>query len=81
MTPQKDNIKRMMYCARKFLDSKMSVKTAADLKEIHGIVLDPDATNKDALDAVVLKKAREGDPEYIEAAKKYGLLPDGESNE
>ena len=53
MTPEKDNIKRMMYCARDFLDSKMSAKTAADLKEIHGIVLGPDATNKDALDAVV----------------------------
>ena len=24
MAPEKDNIKRMMYCARKFLDSKMS---------------------------------------------------------
>ena len=81
MKTPKDTIKRLQYSARKFLDSTMSAKTAADLKEIHGIVLCPDATNKDALDAVVLKKAREGDPEYIEAAKKYGLLPDGESNE
>ena len=81
MKVTKDFTKRFMVSERQFLNSKMSLKTASDLKEIHGIVLEPDATNLDALNAIVLKKAREGDPEYIEAAKKCGLLPDGESNE
>lgn len=81
MKPEKDSIVRMRYSARKFLDSKMTLKVAEDLKEIHGIILGPDATNRDALDAVILKKAREGAPEYIKAAKKYGLMPDGEGNE
>lgn len=81
MMPEKDSIVRMRYSARKFLDSKMTLKVAEDLKEIHGIILGPDATNRDALDAVILKKAREGDPEHIKAAKKYGLMPDGEDNE
>lgn len=65
---------------RKLLDGEM---TAAELEQIcsqHGIQLPHGTSRKNAMNAVILKKAREGDPEYIEAAKKIGLLPDGEPN-
>lgn len=81
MTPEKDNINRLRHCTREFLNSRMTEKTAADLKEIHGITLGPDATNRDALDAVFLKKAREGDPKAIAFCKMYGLLSDTEADE
>lgn len=80
MTPE-NNINRLRYCTRQFLNSRMTEKTAADLKEIHRITLGPDATNRDALDSVFLKKAREGDPEAIEFCKMYGLLSDTEADE
>ena len=80
MTPE-NNINRLRHCTREFLNSIMTEKTAADLKEIHGITLGPDATNRDALNAVFLKKAREGDPEAIAFCKMYGLLSDTEADE
>lgn len=80
MTPE-NNINRLRHCARQFLNSKITEKTAADLEELHGITLGPDATNRDALDAVFLKKAREGDPEAIEFCRMYGLLSDTDADE
>ena len=81
MTPEKDNIKRLLYSTREFLNSKMTLKTAADLKENHGIVLEEGATHLDAIKSVAIKKAREGDPEYLALAKEFGLIPDGADNE
>lgn len=77
----KTTIDSISQAARDLLNSTMTEKTAAELKALHGIVLPPEATNKEALDAVIVKKAKEGDPEYMECAIKYGLLPDGEPDE
>ncbi len=58
---------------RSMLERAIPAEEIPEINAENGISLSPGATLKDALDAVILRKAEEGDKAAEEAAKEFGL--------